>query len=177
MKLGVVRWIGWRSCPVTPSPVHCHLLSCHPTLIYILTASLNKKYKYKLITNVTLKCGWPTNEHHRIFPWRRVALWDVSFGRKCCISFWGRWRDSKIVPNVGKFLSTYKASHPRGLWTLCQASCCVNVEWYHRYRQHNFSNVMLNKLLFTQHVSTLLGHLQALHNHNTYKYNCILSVK
>jgi hypothetical protein len=140
------------------------LVTCYPAIrryiMYILTASLNKQYKYKIITNVTLKGGWPTNEYHCRFPWRRVALWDVSFGRKCYISFQGRWRDSKILPNVGKFLSACKASHPRGLWILCQASCCVDAERYHRYGQHNVSNVKLNKLLFTQQVSTTLGHLQ-----------------
>jgi len=90
----------------------CHTLSssvvtCYPVIrryiIYILTASLNKQYKYKLITNVTLKGGWPTKEYHWRFPWRRVALWDVSFGRKCYTSFRGRWRDSKILRNVGNF--------------------------------------------------------------------------
>ena len=90
------------------------LVTCYPDIrryiIYILTASLNKQYKYKLITNVTLKDGWPTNEYHWRFPWRRVALWDVSFGPKCCISFRGRWRDSKILSNVCQEISSLKIS-------------------------------------------------------------------
>lgn len=94
------------------------LVTCYPAIrryiIHILTASLNKQYKYKLITTVTLTGGWPTNEYHWRLPWRRVALWDVSFGRKCCISFGAGGETARSSQRSGNFYRPTKHHIPEG---------------------------------------------------------------